>query len=48
MSVADCLLDEPEMCEPHGYELPCWRCRLDRVNERAEERYQDRLDRREP
>jgi hypothetical protein len=47
VSVADHEQDEPDYC-PHGNEKPCWRCRLDRVNERAEERYQDRLDRGEP
>ena len=44
MSLPDHLLDEPDYCEPHGYEMPCWKCRLDRQNERAEERYQDRVE----
>ena len=29
MSIADHEIDEPEVCQAHGRELPCWECRVD-------------------
>lgn len=44
MSVAEHELDEPDICE-HGYESPCWHCWQERQIERAEQRYEDELER---
>jgi len=43
VSVADCEIDEPELCE-HGQPMPCWQCRREREIERAEQRYERMRD----
>jgi len=47
LSLPDYLLEEPEICDEHGRELPCYECRLDSLDLRADWAVQDALDERE-
>lgn len=40
MSVPDHELDEPEICQEHCRELPCWDCWQRDRNEWAEEQFE--------
>lgn len=41
MSLPDHLLEEPDSCETHGHVLPCWECRVDWMDEYADQQIQD-------
>ena len=45
VSLPDHLLNEPDYCQAHGRELPCWECRVDIADTYADWVVSDRDER---
>jgi len=44
VSLPEWLFEEPERCETHGEDLPCYLCRIDWADEYVDQQIQDAME----